>query len=145
MRFLHPWNFPGKSTEVGCHFLLWGIFPTPGSNLGLLHCFYCLSYKPTSLASPALAGGFYTTEPPGKPTVSVWGRGQSSADRWSDGCTTISIYQMPLNGTLKDSYMGPPWQSSGYHSGFPMQGAWVPSLVGELRSHVPCSAARKKK
>ena len=22
MRFLHPWNFPGKCTEVGCHFLL---------------------------------------------------------------------------------------------------------------------------
>ena len=22
MRFLHPWNFPGKSTGVGCYFLL---------------------------------------------------------------------------------------------------------------------------
>ena len=22
-RLLHPWNFPGKSTGVGCHFLLW--------------------------------------------------------------------------------------------------------------------------
>ena len=21
-RLLHPWDFPGKSTEVGCHFLL---------------------------------------------------------------------------------------------------------------------------
>ena len=29
-RLLHPWNFPGKSTGVGCHFLLQGIFPTPG-------------------------------------------------------------------------------------------------------------------
>ena len=29
---------PGKSTGVGCHFLLQGIFPTQGSNLGLLHC-----------------------------------------------------------------------------------------------------------
>ena len=28
MRFLHPWNFPGKSTGVGCHFLLQGIFLT---------------------------------------------------------------------------------------------------------------------
>ena len=33
-----PWDFPGKSTEVGCHFLLQGIFPTQGSNPGLLHC-----------------------------------------------------------------------------------------------------------
>ena len=35
---LHPWDFPGKSTGVGCYFLLQGIFPTQGSNLGLLHC-----------------------------------------------------------------------------------------------------------
>ena len=32
-----PWNFPGKSTEVGCHLLLQAIFPTQGSNPGLLH------------------------------------------------------------------------------------------------------------
>ena len=35
-RPLRPWNFPGKNTGVGCHFLLQGIFPTQGSNLGLL-------------------------------------------------------------------------------------------------------------
>ena len=29
---------PGKNTGVGCHFLLQGIFPTHGSNLGLPHC-----------------------------------------------------------------------------------------------------------
>ena len=33
-----PWNFPGKNTRVGCHSLLQGIFPTQGSNTGLLHC-----------------------------------------------------------------------------------------------------------
>ena len=26
-KFLCPWNFPGKNTGVGCHFLLQGIFP----------------------------------------------------------------------------------------------------------------------
>ena len=31
------WNTPGKDTGVGCHFLLQGIFPTQGSNPGLLH------------------------------------------------------------------------------------------------------------
>ena len=31
-------GFPGKSTGVGCHFLLQGIFPTQGLNPGLLHC-----------------------------------------------------------------------------------------------------------
>ena len=42
--WLHPtrllclWHFPGKSTGVGCHFFLRGIFPTQGSNPGLPHC-----------------------------------------------------------------------------------------------------------
>ena len=44
-RLLCPWDFPGKNTEVGCHFLLQGIKPT----------------------SPTLAGRFLTSEPPGKP------------------------------------------------------------------------------
>ena len=35
---LHPWDFPGKRTRVGCHFFLQQIFPTQGSNPGLLHC-----------------------------------------------------------------------------------------------------------
>ena len=37
-RLLCPWNFLGKSTRVGCHALLQGIFPTQGSNPGLPHC-----------------------------------------------------------------------------------------------------------
>ena len=37
-RFLCPWDSSGKSTGVGCHFLLQGIFPIQESNLGLLHC-----------------------------------------------------------------------------------------------------------
>ena len=37
---LCPWDFPGKNTWVGCHYLLWGIFPTQELNpclLNLLH------------------------------------------------------------------------------------------------------------
>ena len=37
-RLLCPWNSPGKSNRVGCHFFLHGIFLTQGSNPGLLHC-----------------------------------------------------------------------------------------------------------
>ena len=47
-RLLRPWDFLGKSTGVGCHFLLQGIFPGQGSNPALLHCrqtFYHLSHK----------------------------------------------------------------------------------------------------
>ena len=36
-RLLRPWDFLGKRTRVGCHFLLQGIFPTHGSNPGLPH------------------------------------------------------------------------------------------------------------
>ena len=31
-----PWNSPGRTTGVGCHFLLQGIFPTQGWNPTLL-------------------------------------------------------------------------------------------------------------
>ena len=31
------WNFPGKNTRVGCHFLLQGIFPPQRLNLRLLN------------------------------------------------------------------------------------------------------------
>ena len=37
-KLLHPWDFLGKSTGVGCRFLLQGIFPTQGLNPGLPHC-----------------------------------------------------------------------------------------------------------
>ena len=34
---LSAWDFPGKNTGVGCHFLLKGIFLTRGLNLCQLH------------------------------------------------------------------------------------------------------------
>ena len=47
IRFLHPWDSPGKNTGVGCHFLLQGSLPNPG-------------IKPKS---PALRADALTTEP----------------------------------------------------------------------------------
>ena len=47
-RLLCPWDFLGKNSGVGCHFLLQGIFLTRGLNLGLLHCrqsLYPLSHQ----------------------------------------------------------------------------------------------------
>ena len=46
------WNSPGKNTGAGDHSLLWEIFPTHGSNLGLLHCrkmVYSLSHQGSPL------------------------------------------------------------------------------------------------
>ena len=51
-RLLCPRDCPGKNTGVGCHFLLQGLCPTLGSNLGLPH------WQVDSVVS---------TEPPGKP------------------------------------------------------------------------------
>ena len=59
IRLLCPGNSPGKNTGVSCHFLLQGIFPIQGSNLGLPHCRRIL----------------YCSEPPRKPfTVLVWSK-----------------------------------------------------------------------
>ena len=51
-RLLCPWDFPGKNTGIGCHFLLQGFFLTQGSNQCLHIC--------------CIEGRFFTTEPPGK-------------------------------------------------------------------------------
>ena len=53
-RLLRPWDFQGRSTGVGCHFLLQGIFPTQGLNPGLSHCrqmLYRLSHQGSPLVS----------------------------------------------------------------------------------------------
>ena len=49
--------FQANTTGVGCRVLVQGIFPTQGLN--------------TSPVSTALAGRFFTTEPPGKPHICV--------------------------------------------------------------------------
>ena len=54
-RLFRLWDSPGKNTGVGCHFLLQGIFPTQGLNLGLLclldckRILYLLSYQGSML------------------------------------------------------------------------------------------------
>ena len=52
-RLFYPWDFPGKNTGVGSHFLLQGIFLTQGSNLCLLHCRQIL-YHLTHQGSPTI-------------------------------------------------------------------------------------------
>ena len=55
------WNFPGKNTEVGYHFLLQGMVPTQGWNLSLL----CLLLWRADFFLPLV--------PPGKPHTMVAG------------------------------------------------------------------------
>ena len=47
-RLLSSWNSSSKNEMEGYHFILQGIFPTQGSNSGLLNCrqiLYCLSHQ----------------------------------------------------------------------------------------------------
>ena len=53
---LHPWDSPGKSAGVGCHFLLQRIFLTQGLNPGLPHCrqtLYHLSHQGSQEKRPS--------------------------------------------------------------------------------------------
>ena len=58
-----PWDSPGKNTGVGCHFLLQGIFPTQGSNPGLLRCGWipCRLSHQGSLEAHRVAFGYITS------------------------------------------------------------------------------------
>ena len=59
-----PLAIPDRNTEVSCHFFLQGIFPAQGLN-----------------ASLALAGGFFTTESPGKLLDNIIHQGFTSATK----------------------------------------------------------------
>ena len=70
-RLLCPWDSPGKSTIVGCHFLLQGIFPTQGSNPGLLHCRQILYCWVTREALSELTPFSFLSLPTPKPTPGI--------------------------------------------------------------------------
>ena len=67
-----PWNSPGQNTGVGSLFLLQGIFPTQGSNPGLLHCrwiLYQLNHKGSPRKLKWVAYPFSSrSSPPGNQT-----------------------------------------------------------------------------
>ena len=66
-RLLCPWDFPGKNTGLGCHFLLQGNFMTQRLN-------------------PRLAGGFFFAEQPVKSTTEV----NKSERQWvTEGLATV--------------------------------------------------------
>ena len=74
-RLLHPWDFLDKSTGMGCHFLLQGIFPTRRLNPGLLHCrqtLYCLTQQGSRYYTYNVAQkGSYSRPNTGKYLVSM--------------------------------------------------------------------------
>ena len=66
-RVFCPWNFPGKNTRVGCHFILQGIFLTQGLNLCLFSLLHWQGFfftpvlpgKPCFIHTPTLEGSYF--------------------------------------------------------------------------------------
>ena len=56
----------------------------------------------------------------------------------------LIVFRGFLFNFLKSTVSGIPWPSGGWDSELPLQGARVPSVVGELRSRKLCGAAKKK-
>ena len=108
-RLLCPWDFRGKNTGVGCHFLFQGIFPTQGLNPRLLHL---LHWQEDFL--------FFTTAPPDYSLIFTLFRWESS--RLSSFCR------------IKKSDMGKFKESSELHSG---RWAWIPQFSGAQPGHTP--------
>ena len=90
-RILRPWDFPGKSTGVGCQSLLQGIFPTQGSNPGLLHCRQML-YRLSHQGSPhqSLPWSKAASFAPSHGEHQVRGAGFSVSDRGADSAAQHS-------------------------------------------------------
>ena len=80
-RLLCPWNPPGKSTGVGSLSFL----PEPG----------------IVPASPALACRFFTTEPPGKPSIFITGVIKLSLE----GCYKHSLTQQIFTASLLRAWL----------------------------------------
>ena len=96
-RLHYPWNFPGKNTGAGCHFLL-----DP-------------RIKPASLVSPALVGRFFNT------STSIPLPQKLLAKLTNYICTNLNMEMdklslQKLRYPKKKSDKGFPWRSSGEES-----------------------------
>ena len=121
-RLLCPWDSPGKNTQAGCHFLLQGNLPYLGIELA-------------SLASPALAGGVFTTVPHlGSP----------------DFCLGPTQIQHSQSTASRNSLEGaPPWMPQDAVHNSRLSGkstlkgnlspCWFSRLLVTLRKHLLCS------
>ena len=84
-RLLCPWDFPGNSTGVDCHFLLQRIFPTQGWNPGLSHCrqmLYHLSHWFNRIKLETLCL---------QPKVSYF---NNAVEKMEDACRRISVFSL---------------------------------------------------
>ena len=107
-------GFSGKNTGVGCHFLLQGIVPTQGLN-----------------PSPALASGFFITEPPGDLWQVSCIPDDFTTPDWAKGAIIYQIFpdrfhkagQVDLSGKLEPYTV---------HSNWYEEVEWEPDRFGRV-------------
>ena len=94
-QFLCPWDSPGKNMGVGCHALLPGDLPNPG-------------IKPTSLMSPASAGGFFTTSATWEEELAKQDQIRTLPGRQKECCTLMDSpkQQVQIPGTSENNLFG---------------------------------------
>ena len=110
-RLLRPWDFLGKSTGVGCHFLLQGIFPTQGSNLGLPYCrqtLYRLSHQ-GSLSLSFVKHYFKNKIKNNRESIFWWKEGDKEDGGPGKGCLVRTVH-CELSGMVK---LGSCWEEGG--------------------------------
>ena len=126
---LRPWDSPGKNTGVCCHFLLQGIFLTQGG----------MEPEP---AAQALQADSLPAEPSGK-QYCWFSSVQFSRSVVSDSLrpheSQHARLPCPLQtpgvfSILKQWVLRLAWGVQQLRLHLPMQGVWVQSLFGELRS-----------
>ena len=110
-----PWNSQGQNTGVGSLCLLQGIFPTQGWNPGLPHCRQIL-YQ---LSHLIVCHGY---------------------KKWKMAAQMPSVFH-PCS--VKMVLLGTSLVIQWLRLHLPMQGVWIWSLVGELRSHMSWSQKSK--
>ena len=110
-RLLCPWDFLGKSTGVGCHFLLQGIFLTQGSNPGLPYCrqmLYRLSHQ-GSLSLSFVKHYFKNKIKNNRESIFWWKEGDKEDGGPGKGCL-VRTEHCELSGMVR---LGGCWERGG--------------------------------
>ena len=92
----NSWNSPGQNTGVGSLSLLQGIFPTQGSNPGLLHCRWIL-YQLSHKRSPRILEWVACMD--GK-----WSRWRDALHQMLSGKCKLSHSEMPVHIYQNDQH-----------------------------------------
>ena len=105
-RLLCPWDFPGKNTGVGCHFLLQGLSSRPRDQT----CIFWIS---------CIAGRFFTTRTTGESKLR---RAQSYQD-WSTSHSLFTFHALEKEMATHSSILA--WRIPGTEepSGLPSMGS----------------------